>query len=65
MKKRQEGGKAKCPKCGAVYDMLDEAASEAIDGLCAACWHDRHERDIGEGREREVGRSEKTTSTES
>ncbi|MCX6009212.1 MAG: hypothetical protein NTW48_04135 [Chloroflexi bacterium] len=63
MKKSQERKKAKCPRCGVEYDLLDEAASEAIDGLCAACWHDRHERDIGEDREREAGRSEKTTST--
>jgi NMD protein affecting ribosome stability and mRNA decay len=62
MKKSQERKKAKCPRCGAEYDMLDEAAIKAMGGLCAACWHDRHERDIGEDREREAGRREKTTS---
>ena len=65
MKKSWERKKAKCPKCGVEYDMLDEAAIKAMGGLCAVCWCDRHERDIGEDREREVGRSEKTTLTES
>jgi len=65
MKKREERKRAKCPRCGAEYDMLDEAASKAMGGLCAACWCDRHERNIGEDREREAGTSEKTTSTES
>lgn len=46
--------KGKCPKCGTEYDLLDEAASEAMGGLCAACWCDRHERNIREGREREI-----------
>jgi DNA-directed RNA polymerase subunit RPC12/RpoP len=32
--------RVKCPKCGAKYDMVDEAASEAMGGLCAACWHE-------------------------
>jgi hypothetical protein len=36
--------RVKCPKCGAKYDMMGEAASKAIDRLCAACWSDRHER---------------------
>jgi hypothetical protein len=61
MKKSQKK-RAKCPKCGAVYDMLDDAPIKAMGGLCAACWCDRHERNIREGIEREVGRSEKTTS---
>jgi hypothetical protein len=34
--------RVKCPRCGAEYDMLDEAASEAIGGLCAACWYQTH-----------------------
>ena len=51
MKNRGERKKAKCPKCGVEYDLLDEAASEAIDGLCAACWHEKKSH---EGGEREV-----------
>jgi len=54
--------RVKCPRCGVEYDMLGElgeAASEAMDCLCAACWCDRHEKNIGEGGEREVRRSEK------
>jgi NMD protein affecting ribosome stability and mRNA decay len=50
--------RATCPRCGAEYDVLDEAASEAMGGLCAACWYSRRERDIGEGREREAGRTD-------
>jgi DNA-directed RNA polymerase subunit RPC12/RpoP len=42
MKKRQEGGKAKCPKCQAEYDVLDDAPIKAMGGLCAACWHEVH-----------------------
>ncbi|MBM3142852.1 MAG: hypothetical protein FJ005_07390 [Chloroflexi bacterium] len=61
MKNREERKKAKCPKCQAEYDVLDDAPIKAMGGLCAACWCDRHERNIGEDREREVGRSEKTT----
>jgi hypothetical protein len=65
MKKSQERKKAKCPKCQAEYDVLDDALIKAMGGLCAACWYDRHERDIGEDRELEVGRGEGTTLTES
>jgi len=50
--------KGKCPRCGAEYDALDEAASKAIGGLCAACWYDRHEKNIAESKEREVRREE-------
>jgi transcription initiation factor TFIIIB Brf1 subunit/transcription initiation factor TFIIB len=51
--------RVKCPRCGVEYDMLNDAASEAMDWLCAACWCGRHEKNIGEGGEREVRRSEK------
>ncbi|MCX6010547.1 MAG: hypothetical protein NTW48_11105 [Chloroflexi bacterium] len=53
--------KGKCPRCGVEYDLLSKAASEAIGGLCAACWCDWHERDIGEDREREAGRKERSS----
>jgi NMD protein affecting ribosome stability and mRNA decay len=46
--------RVKCPRCGAEYDMLAEAVSKAIGGLCAACWCDWHENNIEEGREREI-----------
>ena len=58
--------RAKCPRCGVEYDLLSKVAGEAIGGLCAACWCDWHERNIGEGRE--SGKSEenrRATSTES
>jgi len=34
--------KAKCPRCQAEYDALDDAVSKAMGGLCAACWHEVH-----------------------
>jgi NMD protein affecting ribosome stability and mRNA decay len=46
--------KNKCPRCGTEYDLLDEAASEAMGGLCAACWCDWREKNIREGRGREI-----------
>ena len=42
MKKREERKKAKCPKCQAEYDVLDDAPVKAMGGLCAACWHEVH-----------------------
>jgi len=41
--------KNKCPRCGTEYDLLDEAASEAMGGLCAACWCDWREKNIVRG----------------
>jgi hypothetical protein len=34
--------KARCLRCQAEYDALDDAVSKAIGGLCAACWHGVH-----------------------
>jgi hypothetical protein len=42
MKKREERKKAKCPKCQAEYDVLDDAPIKAMGGLCAACWYEVH-----------------------
>jgi hypothetical protein len=38
--------KGECPRCGAKYELLDEAASEAMGGLCAACWYDQREKNM-------------------
>jgi hypothetical protein len=43
--------RAKCQRCGQEYGLLSKAASEAIGGLCAACWHEKKSH---EGGEREV-----------
>jgi len=53
--------KGKCPRCGMEYDMLSEAASEAIGWLCAACWSDRHEKNSVEDRKREIERKERSS----
>jgi NMD protein affecting ribosome stability and mRNA decay len=37
--------KSRCPQCGAEYDVIDEAASRAINKLCAACWCARNEKE--------------------
>jgi len=51
--------RVKCARCGVEYDMLGEAASKAMDCMCAACWYGQHEKNIGEDGEREVRKSEK------
>lgn len=53
--------KDKCPRCGMEYDMLSEAASEAMGRLCAACWSDRHEKNIVEDRKREIERKDRNS----
>jgi Zn ribbon nucleic-acid-binding protein len=49
--------KAKCPRCDMEYDMLDEAASKAIGGLCAACWYQAYveNRNIENGEQKVHG----------
>jgi tRNA(Ile2) C34 agmatinyltransferase TiaS len=53
--------KGKCPRCGMEYDMLSEAAGEAMGWLCAACWSDWHEKNIIEDRKREIERKERSS----
>jgi len=53
--------RVKCPRCGVEYDMLNEGASKAMNWLCAACWCDWHENNIGVGGELGSQKKERKT----